>query len=412
MPRQLVALFGMPEEGLNWKLAWAWAATLAVCIFILFRQALDWINARQAQPEGTKPKRIGHTALGLLLFGGTWLAIYCVVRFQVYDPPAPEIAYPGSTRYAAPIYPMCFFAIALVAGIAWKKKPILFVAVLLFPMITGLQARIHAFSTPFPTASLAGLEPVDWEFFRPQFELRYEGEDGIALLDRCETEDTRTLELHAYSRGRSRTAEILRDPDGIRTLSELVPPTHAQALHWWEGVGEAIEMHHRNDGDVLLILRNAYELLTIIPDENDAGRARALYAIALQSMNKDDPWIVARRSHDDEAIRQIHDFLAPLEVPIANAAWRAHGREWAKTIAGFYSMSQIHLPTQVSIAPPAFFSGIGQGLGERWGPADEIPSPDALPPHGESALRQGYQMGVSVRWIDAENQGLPLLIRQ
>lgn len=405
MPRQLVALFGLPEAGLGWKLGWGWAIALAGSTAVIFMRA--W-KSRQSH--------IGQAALGLLLFGGAWLAIYCVVRFQVYNPPAPEIAYPGSARYAAPIYPMAFFAIALVTGLAWKRNPKFGLMVIGLPLLAGLNARKQAFSDPYPAYSVSQLEPVDWDFFKPRFAYLYDDEARLSLLDACETNDTRTLELHAYTQGRVRASHILRDPS--RSMASLQPPTGSHSSHWWEGVGDAIGMHLDNpqlygsaEVDSMRLLKRALGHINDIADYNDQGRGHALRAVAMLRMGAQDPWIQARNSHDDNAIQQISEGLAATDETIANAIWWAHGRAWAQTIAGFHTPHPIHLPSASQDAPAVFFEGLGHGLGERWGPSDQIPRPDNLPPQGESAISMGYQAGVARRWLGWENQEAPQLRR-
>jgi hypothetical protein len=124
-------------------------------------------------------------------------------------------------------------------------------------------------------------------------------------------------------------------------------------------------------------------------------------------MGASDPWVQARNSHDGEAIRKISEALAAVDEEIAQAAWWAHGRAWAQTVVGFHSPSQIHLPEGTEEVPPAFFEGLGRGMGEEWGPKSSIPRPLNLPPQGESALQQGYREGVMRRWLDSSGPSLP-----
>jgi hypothetical protein len=403
MPRQLAALFGGQDPAIGWKLGWAWAAVLAGSTAVLF------IRVRSA---ASTP--IGRAASAVLLFGGCWLAIYSVVRFQVDMPPAPQIAYPGSARYAAPIYPMAFFTLALVAGLAWRRDPRLGLGILFFPLLSGLQARKQAFSDPYPAASVALLEPVDWDYFKPRFAYLYDDANRLAFLDECSTNDPRTLELHAYTHGRVESSNLLRETN--RSFAELEPPQDAQAAHWWEGVGDALGMHLDNpelyggaEVDSLKLMRRAQARLDEMEGASQSERREAMRAIAFLRMGASDPWIQARNSHDDEAIQKITDGLSGVEEELAEAAWWAHGRQWAHTVVGFHTPDFVHLPPGVEQAPRAFFEGLGRGLGEEWGPAESIPIPTNLPYHGKESLKIGYRDGVARRWLEAEGQELPSL---
>ena len=103
-------------------------------------------------------------------------------------------------------------------------------AVMFFPMLTGIGARKMALTDQEERPPIHQLEAVDWGYFRDQFELRYDSVEGIEKLESCESTDTRTLELHAFSKGLAWGQLILRDPENHPSFSELQPPTGAQAL--------------------------------------------------------------------------------------------------------------------------------------------------------------------------------------
>lgn len=385
-PRQLVALFGLPDAGLGWLLGWAWAASLAAAGAGL---------AVTLRREGrTSP--LGGAALALALFGGLWLAMYCVVRFQVYDPPAPEIAYPTSARYAAPLYPLAFFALALAAGTLWNKGRRALCALLLAgPLLAGTLARAESVEDPFPASSMARLEAVDWEFLRPGFGTRL----PLPAIQACTSDDLRTRQLHAYALGREAAAQLLRSDT---SFAALTPPQSSERPSWWQGVGEAVAKH-LDSRDSIVILQAIRGRLAAIPGATAADLGTALRAAAALRYGTAIDWLRVQGGWDSEAIPTIIAQLRSVEQPLDDAVWWAHGRSCGRMLAKWGRPQSLPLPAGIERVPEAFFEGLGTALGERWGPLAEIPRPGGLPRHAGRALRSGYQRGVASRWLDAQD---------
>ena len=118
---------------------------------------------------------------------------------------------------------MAFFAIALVTGLAWKRDPKFGLMVIGLPLMAGLNARKQAFQTPTrPTRYPNSNRRLG--FLQTKVRLSLDDDEArLSFLDACETNDTRTLELHAYTQGRVRASHILRDPS--RSMASLQPPT-------------------------------------------------------------------------------------------------------------------------------------------------------------------------------------------
>jgi len=397
-PRQLVALFGLPTPGLGWWLGWLWAVSLAA--------ALSWL-AGLARREG-RNSPAGRAALAILLFGGAWLAMYCVVRFQIHDPLAPEIAYPTSARYAAPLYPLAFLALALAVGTCWSAGRRSLCALLLAaPLLAGLLARGESFQPPYPAPSVSRLEAVDWEFFRPGFGTRLTT-DAIAS---CRSEDLRTRQLQAYALGREAAATQLRQQGP--SLAGLVAPEYEQRLSWWQGVGEAATRHLQEEAsaepaDSLLLLRKTEATLKSLPAEPDEYRV-GLRAAASLSYATGIDWRKVQGGWDQESLARIQRQLQGVPATISEAGWWAHGLACGRALATFHQPESLLLPAGLEKTPTVFFEGLGTALGERWGPLASLPRPRGLPLHAGRALSSGYQQGVARRWLDSQDLPAPQL---
>jgi len=397
-PRQLVALFGSPHSSVGWGLAWAWAGSLAIGVFTA---------VRGLRSDLEEPLR--RAFLAVLLFLGCWIAIYCVVRFQVYDPPDPEIAYPSSARYAAPLYPLAFFLLSLAFGFLWSSgRRGVALLLLLAPLTAGGLARLESMKSPFPAPSVYRLEAVDWEYFRPSFGYRI----PEATLHRQPSEDKRAQQVNAYALGREQTASILRT--NSRDLSSLhVPPAFgADAAgeqwprSWWEGVGEAVGKHldsaEHFDGSAVVwpeLLSRAEELLESVPGSEGADWDVALRAAAaLEEPGRVD-WIKVQGGWDRAALPSLATELSAVSPRVARASWHAHGRACGAALARFHLPGRLELGRALPGLPPSFFLGLGRALGERWGPMDLVPRPRGLPVAGERSLVDGFDDGVARRWL-------------
>jgi len=409
-PRQLVALFGLPAAGLGWWLGWAWAASLAA--------AGAWLAVVIRREGRTSP--LGRAALAVALFAGLWLAMYCVVRFQVYDPPAPEIAYPTSARYAAPLYPLAFFALALAAGTLWSRGQRALGALLLAgPLLAGTLARAESLQDPFPVASMARLEAADWEFLRPGFGTRL----PLPAIEDCSSDDLRTRQLHAYALGREASAQLLRSDTSLEALE---PPTHSERPSWWQGVGEAVakhldapeppssvsgspEQHPSGAANSIAVLQGTHSHLERISGATSTDTSAALRAAAALRYGTAIDWLRVQGGWDRAAIPAIAARLRSIEQPVVDAIWWAHGRSCGRMLAKWGRPQPLPLPAGLERVPGDFFEGLGTALGERWGPMGEIPRPGGLPRHAGRALLRGYQRGVASRWLDAQDLRPPEL---
>jgi hypothetical protein len=368
-PGQLVALLGLPRRWLGYGLGFAAAGSVAVAVASTLRD-------RARGPAGA-------ALVGL----AAWTGVYLLVRFQIYDPAWPELAVPGSVRYAAPIYPLLMVLVASVAGRWWATGGRVRAAVLLLPLLlVGLGARVEAWSSLVSPARVAGLGAVHWEHFRPQFS--YTLPDAVHATS--EHEDVWSRRAHAYALGRNDAGMKLRNPDD-GTLARVRRPAGVLASPWWEGVGEALvdQLDDETD-DTRVLLERADALLAGAPDLDEAGRRDALRAAA---------W--TRREAGDQP---------PGDVT-AQAAWRAgappaaaralawaHARGQARARSGWHGEPPAGLVEEALAADCPHgacadaVEGLAFGLAEELGPEGVA---DVAVPHGESAA---WQAGLARAW--------------
>jgi hypothetical protein len=375
-PRQLVALFGAPTPPLGWALGLLHAAGGAAACGLAITSGA--------------PRAARLVGLGLL----AWLGAYLVVRFQVYDPPWPEIAVPGSVRYAAPLYPLLAALTAAGAGGLWSRGRPRLAALLLAPaLVSGLSARVEALAPPFPAPAVAGRDAVEWRLFRAQLSYVLRLDEHRAAF----TGDLPHDAAHAYALGREGASGRLRGSGGLGGLE--APPGGPAAPAFWEGVGEALASHLQGSGaDTLRLLHAAQERLREdLPAAGPADRAAALRAAATWQMFAPDPWIRAIDQHDQQTLNAVAGALAGADPEVAAAAWWAVGRTWATHVAAWALPAPTVLPAGAAL-PGAFVEGYGHGLGEEWGPRGQIPRPDGLPPGADAALLRGYAEGAGLGW--------------
>ncbi|MBN94747.1 MAG: hypothetical protein CL928_11860 [Deltaproteobacteria bacterium] len=399
-PRQLVGLFGSPHTAVGWWLGWVWAGALSVAGLTAA------IGSYSAQKD-----RWRDAFRATLLFLTSWLAIYCVVRFQVYDPPPPEIAYPTSMRYGAPLYPLAFFLLSLAVGYFWSSgRRALAIFLLIGPLASGGLARWESVQSPFPAASLQGLEAVDWEHFRPGFGYRI----SPAALGRAPSSDQRAQQLQAYALGREGAAALLRTDSaslGALTVPSRGTGSHAGGLwpgYWWEGVGEAVAKHlgpsgqpEGDSGGWPERLSGVDRLLRSIPGSASADWDTALKAAAALDPSGRVDWIKVQGGWDRAAVPRLLADLAARSPGVAQASWHAHGRACGAAIARFHLPESVDLGRELARIPPVFFGGLGHALGERWGPLEVIPTPRGMPAAVQDHFLRGYEQGARRRWLAA-----------
>ena len=398
-PRQLVALFGHPDSLLGWWLGWLWGTSAAAALLLLGLWAA----------RGDRTTSIPSAALGGLLLTGSWIAMYSLVRFQLHDPPAPQVAYPLSLRYAAPLYPLLLFALALGAGELWRQQArVLAASLLIVPLMAGATTRAESLSGLSLESPIFRFEAVDWEFIRASTATRL----GTESLNSCRSEEQRSRELRAYIAGRNGASRILHQRgvlNGFNTSSSYPAP-------YWTGVGEAIARHLeeslRKQPEVLqplnLIELSAAELSKVhaLPP---AGEQAALRGAAQLYLAHSINWQQVQGGWDGGALARRTSELRRHSQPVASAAWWVLGLDCGRSLSQFHRPRSIVLPRAVQDFPEPFFEGLGTALGERWGPLSALPRPDRLPLAGGRALRQGYAKGVAKRWLGALPDELPEL---
>jgi hypothetical protein len=369
-PRQLVALFGHAGDRIGWWMGWAWAAGLAWAVGVSIR-------AKQ------------HGARGALGFLVAFLIVYCLVRFTVWAPPAPHIASPGSMRYAAPIFPLAFVLVAAAIGRAWLQKRWVSVAIVsILVGLSGLRARVAGLSAPFPTSAAARTMGPDFVYFRDQ---------ASYLIDRshharCDERDPDIQAVHAFGAG-------WQEAQALYKLSDIVPPLTAPpnrpASAYFEGVGEYVRSQVDPRGQRGPELLN--EMARRLRDQPAEGREAALREAAWR---RSVDWMRLAREgqpHDTAALTRVVDMITPLRPAARRAGLSAMGRRWAHDVARWAVPAQIQLPA--APRPTAFITGLGEGLGELWGPAvDPVIWLDADEAEHE-ALREGYARGANRRWL-------------
>jgi len=351
-PRQLVALFGLDLWPGGWAAGWASALSAGGAVAWTLRRGTGWTR--------------------LLLAGlGAWLSIYLVVRFQVADPPDPQIAGPGSVRYALPLFPLLFLLLAAVAGRLIDQRRWGWVAALLGPaLLSGLIARAQIFAGAGPTARISLHKGTDHTYFRRQGSYIFSEDEHRA----CTSTDPDAQAFHAYSLGR------------IALLGgSALPPRPSTA--WLEGLGEALadQLDGTGQGELGVLVEAQARLVEYGLDPGDA--AEALRAVAWRHHASPAPWHHALH-HGEQ-----HGLLA-LPPDLRDPVFWTLGRAWAHSVAASHARSDIDLPHIPSSS--AFHEGLGEGLGEEWGPGLPVLP---IPPEHTAAFARGHARGVSRRWL-------------
>jgi len=370
-PRQLVALFGHRAPYLGWMAGWAWALVAGWA----------WLRAGRS---GQLARTVAGTA-------GCFVLVYALVRFTVWAPPAPEIAPPGSMRYAAPLFPLLFLLIAAAVGGAWKTGRRRFTVLALIPLLgVGLGARWAAFSAPFPSTAATRTLAPDFPYFRNQASYRLSPEAHAA----CETTDQRARDVHAYGLGWHAAQAAIGEQEA-GPLPVLTPPPGHQEEPFFEAVGAAVLTSlDPRDRSGVEVLQRAQRRLSTQP--LSAQRA-ALTEIAWR---RSESWLGQLRrgqSLNQATLRAIHQASAALDHPADDALRNALGRRWAQDLARWGQPKELQLPT--APAPgPGFLEGFAFGLGVRWGPAVDLDRwwPGSSPPSAPARL--AHQAGARLRW--------------
>ena len=206
-PRQIVALFGFADHWMGWAAGWATALAMGASLLYLRRN---------------------HTLRPVLLFLLAFVVVYGLVRFTVWAPPAPEIAPPGSMRYAAPLYGLLLLSIAAAAGTLWsQQKPFLVLALMAPSVLTGVYARAQQFSTPFPDTLVFEMAAPDFEHARNQASYLIPHNEHLD----CDPADIQTQAFQDFSIAWHETRAILdKNPLSVVTQPARSTPDA------WEGM--------------------------------------------------------------------------------------------------------------------------------------------------------------------------------
>jgi len=362
-PRQLVALFGSPDS------KWEWAAgVLAGGSFLI---------------AGWQARKVRAAPLVFKALAG-FLLVYCTVRFTVWTPPAPEIAPPGSMRYAAPLFGLVFLILSMGFQTLWNQNKRVFAIALVAPLFAvGFQARSHHFDPPFPDKSVFNMLATDFQYSRDQAAYT------IALDDHkgCQSVDPQAKAFHSYAIGWHETRQALdRQPNG-----ELPFPSVSNTAAW-EGLAAAllseIDPHEKAGVHTLKLMEQRTEHF----DED------ARLQILVSAAHRRHWFNGLPPNHDSTRIAAFGVMVEPHPKIIQRALTRELGFRWAKSIARWRSPTRLSTPSVESLQhPEEFVQGYGEAIGERWGPG-EWSAPPALSIH-RATWENALGRGVTRRWI-------------
>jgi hypothetical protein len=363
-PRQLVALFGIRGNTAGWVLGWTSAGCMAVGVYTAFRS----------------PKL--RTAAWFLL---SFLGVYCLVRFTVWAPPAPQIAPPGSMRYAAPMYGLLFFALSGTIGILWNAKRRLAAVALLVPSLcVGTQARLNQYAPPFPDKTVFSMAAPDFEYARDQasYLLPIDEHQG------CTTTDPMAKSFHAYSIGWHETRARLDLDEGA-----LIGPPSASHPAALEGLAAAIlsQIDPDEQGGIRTLTHMEARLLGF----SDDAQTKVLEAAAWRRN-----WARSLPEHGPGRIDAWHRRIQSLSPAAQHGAMGAFGRQWAADLARWRTPVPLNIPSLEGLSPTLqhqFIRGLGMGIGERWGPGPH--TIDGLSTEHSESWAQGLDQGMKKRWL-------------
>ena len=361
-PRQLVALFGTTAHPWGWWAGWGVASSGLVAAWVSRQSPL--------QPA-------------ILAFMFWFLCVYSVVRFTVWTPPAPEIAPPGSMRYAAPVYGLFFLMLSLGVARLWRSRHRIGAILLLLPSVAvGLSARAPMLADPFPDATVLEMNAADFEYARDQIAYLFTLEEHQSW--RGSGNDV--ADLHAYGAGWAKTKRIL-DADPAASITDASPATPA-AL---EGIASALLGHldGSETGDVSLTETLLTRIDALSPDEQRAIVTAASWRRA---------WVRPSGDHGVDAFRNWQRRVADLPPLIQEATTVAFGRRWAHDTIRWRTPGSPRLPDSTALDPglrPFFWSGYAEGMGERLGRAAR----DVEAPEAAVGWTDGIDRGLRRRWL-------------
>ena len=335
--------------------------------------------------------RIGpDLARASLMFIVAWTGIYLLSGFHIPVPPAGQIPTPAALRYFAPLYPLLVILIASVAALQWKHGRRLVAGGLMAgPVLVGLLSRLAIFSGPFPAWPALEMVAADHAFFRQQASYQL----STTAHRACTTEVPGSRALHAYALGRADAeAALAGNPVPDHVLPALQPDRGVFPGAYYEGAASAAIDHldPSGSGEVPVLER----IHAAGWSDGDAG----LKAAMLARRHGTAAWLVALEPHDESSLQEISAILSG--SPIRAQAWWLVGQRWGEDTGRWLIPTELALP---EIAPeleiPVDFAvGLGEAMGEMWGPLERIPCPQNLPATWKEPFLSGYTRGWMKRW--------------
>lgn len=353
-PTTLAALFGAPWLGD----AGRWLA-------------LGWLPGLVALPLGWRGGGPGRVAVGLM---GLWITLYALVRFQVEG-----TAMIVDLRYAAPLYPLWFLAMAQATRDAWRAGHRLGAATLIIgPLIVGLASRAQVFGGRFPSTELTQMRACDVRYFVEQTGFRF------------------STSQHAFGAGSPRPLVAEMHANGLgRHAARGGPATPPEAgptrQAWFDGAGaELAVIIDRTESRDLALTDQAVDWLAAVPGAQAADVERGMRALLIKWTEAAPPWLGWM---EDERWGPLVDASTRLQPPAARGLWWVAG--WRHGLQRRPGAERV--PTPPTRWSTAYMAGAGYGMGEVLGP--RAAAPEALEGPRREAWLQGMTMGRAQQWV-------------
>lgn len=323
----------------------------------------------------------------VILAAGCWLGIYALSGFHIPIPPPPTLPEPASVRYMAPLLPLLMLGLAITGGALWENRRHRAVVALLTPaIVAGLLSRASVFSSPFPTAQALTMSAADMRLFRMQ---------STASMDRsthrsCPGTDAREQRMHGFALGHRQASVALQgNPTPSHALMGFRTPSGVHEAGFHAGAAVALIDHMDPDGS-----GSIDRLMDAISIAERWGEP-AVHAL-LRS-RRYASWLSTIDGHDAQALMN----TATLLTDRHDALWWLVGLRWGEDSSRPLVFGEMVLPDltaeQQRGITAQFAAGLGEALGEQWGPR-EPPYPQQLPSQWTEAFANGYQTGTHHRW--------------
>lgn len=369
-PRQVAGLWGLPRVELGAPLGYACLASLTGALVLGLRQ--------------------GGLSRGAGLVILCWLAAYLVLGFPLATPEWPDVPPASGLRYFAPVYATGFVLLAAVGGRLWARgRRLGAVLLLLPPLVSGALARAATLTAPFPSRAALAFDPVDWGYFRNQASYLLDEETHRS----CPSEDPRDRAVHAYALGRAHGRAVVLEGQAVDASG---PPSGRPERPFYEGVGGAlVDLRDPQAEASLLLLEGIAEELAALPE---GPRALALREVAWRRAYHQSRWSLGRGEMDDAALRRQLQVLSGSSDGLRDAWMSALGRRWGRVQGRWAQPEPAPFPGLRPRRLRAFTEGLGEGMGEEWGPLAALPAPEGLPASLQDELLSGYAVGLDRKW--------------